>query len=147
MNLKGIVLKPIEGFEGKYSITSDGRVLSHIKGRFMVYSTNWLGYKAVTLQLSGKARYRYVHRLVAQAFIDKPEDKNEVNHIDGDKTNNSIENLEWTSRSENIKKAYETGLIPRNKGKSKNGVIKERRVYKPGDDTKFYIARQGVVSE
>lgn len=59
------------------------------------------GYRAVGTKVNGKQRTLYVHRLVATAFIDKPEGKEEVNHLDGDKTNNCVSNLEWATRREN----------------------------------------------
>jgi DNA-binding transcriptional regulator YiaG len=59
------------------------------------------GYRAVGTKVNGKHRTLYVHRLVASAFVDKPEGKEEVNHLDGDKTNNCVSNLEWVTRREN----------------------------------------------
>ena len=62
-----------------------------------------------------------IHRLVAKAFIPTREGFNEVNHIDGDKTNNHVSNLEWSNRSENLKHATRTGLIT-NMGKGEDGL-------------------------
>jgi len=59
------------------------------------------GYRAVGTKVDGKQRTLYVHRLVATAFIGKPEGKEEVNHLDSDKTNNCVGNLEWVTRREN----------------------------------------------
>jgi DNA-binding transcriptional regulator YiaG len=59
------------------------------------------GYRAIGTKVNGRQRTLYVHRLVAAAFIDKPEGRDEVNHLDGDKTNNSVSNLEWVTRREN----------------------------------------------
>lgn len=63
-------------------------------------------YWYVSLCKNNEVKYQSIHRLVAIAFIDNPECKAEVNHIDGDKQNNSIHNLEWTTRSENLLHRY-----------------------------------------
>lgn len=68
------------------------------------------GYYQVSLCIDGKYRHFQVHRLVAEAFIPNPENKPQVNHIDGNKLNNDISNLEWVTRSENQLHAYKTGL-------------------------------------
>jgi hypothetical protein len=64
------------------------------------------GYRAVGIKESGRKRTLYVHRLVAEAFLEKPNDGNEVNHIDGNKQNNAVENLEWTTHSANLQHAF-----------------------------------------
>lgn len=68
-------------------------------------------YLVVTAQLEGKQKHFYVHRLIAEAFIPNPDNKTEVNHIDGNPLNNRLDNLEWCTRSENTQHAYRTGLI------------------------------------
>ncbi len=68
-------------------------------------------YCVVTAYVDGVQQHYYVHRLVAEAFIPKPEGASEVNHKDGNPSNNRVENLEWCSRSENAKHAFRTGLI------------------------------------
>lgn len=89
-----------------YEISSEGRV--RVNGVVREpYSTD-KGYLRVTL--GGKSAS--VHRLVAQAFISNPLLRAEVNHINGNKKDNSAENLEWCTRSENMKHAYDTGLHP-----------------------------------
>jgi len=68
------------------------------------------GYEIVTLWVAGKALTRKIHRVVAEAFIPNPNNLETVNHLDGDKLNNNVENLEWLSASENQKEAFRTGL-------------------------------------
>jgi hypothetical protein len=68
------------------------------------------GYLAIDSKEQGKKRTHYVHRLVAEAFIGRPTDCNEVNHLDGDKGNNHVSNLEWTTHSGNLQHAVKTGL-------------------------------------
>lgn len=69
-------------------------------------------YRAVSAMQNGKQKHFYVHRLIAQAFIPNPYNKPQINHIDGDSSNNSIENLEWVTAKENVEHAYKTGLSP-----------------------------------
>lgn len=63
---------------------------------------------------NGDPHYRLLHRVIAQAFVENNEGKPEVNHIDGNKSNNRADNLEWVTREENLRHAYETGLMPNN---------------------------------
>jgi len=102
----------IKDYEGFYSINEVGAVWSWITGKFRKTSINNSGYKIVTLYLgkSQKVKTYLVHRLVAQTFIPNPDNKPEVNHLSGDKIDNSVENLEWVTTSENHKHAWRVGL-------------------------------------
>lgn len=114
------IWKDIKGYEGKYQVSTYGRVKSlermtrtnhKVHEKFLNTTTRLTkdGYCRVTLigdhGRSDAHDYR-VHRLVASAFIPNPENKETVNHIDGDKTNNHVENLEWNTREENMQHAY-----------------------------------------
>ena len=99
-----------------YSITEDGRVFSHNVNRFIA-PFNSKGYLRVSLLSENKSKKYLVHRLVAECFIPNIEDKPQVNHINGIKTDNRIDNLEWCNNSENVKHGYRTGLYGEDKRK------------------------------
>jgi len=110
---KNELFKDIEGQEGRYAISNFGRVWSYRKKnnipKFLKKDIR-NGYYAVKLGKYGKKMS--IHRLVALAFIDNPENKEYVNHIDGNKLNNHIDNLEWVTAKENIHHAQINGMIP-----------------------------------
>lgn len=119
--------KPITGYEGLYDIYDDGRVFAYpqssnvnIKGKFLTpVLPRENGYLRVSLYKNGRPKYHQISRLVATHFIcEKPFENAQVNHIDGDKSNNHASNLEWVTPSENILHAYRTGL----KSAKGNGV-------------------------
>ena len=97
------IYAPIEGFPD-YLITSHGRVFSlkHGKMKELKHGKTRHGYMLVTLSKNGKQYTKTVHRLVARAFISNPENKTDINHIDEDKTNNHVLNLEWMTHKENL---------------------------------------------
>lgn len=141
--------KWIDGFEGFYSVSSCGIVYSHHKKND---KTEMLGgytmrsykhkpptrqYRTVTLSKNGSSKNYYIHKLVAQAFVNKIEGKDVVNHIDCCKTNNHFTNLEWVTPKENYIHAKENGLLAtKNTGLRKkaitnitlNGKISNRHV-------------------
>lgn len=91
--------REIKGFNGEYWVSSNGRVKNINTNRIFSGRYDGAGYKAVTL----KGKDYNVHRLVALAFLDNPNKLPHINHIDEDKTNNNVENLEWCSISDNVK--------------------------------------------
>lgn len=99
--------KDIEGYEGLYQVSNLGRV-KRSKGKYMkserilMLFINTPGYLQVMLCKNNKCKKFTVHRLVANAFIPNPENKPQVNHIDEDKTNNKVSNLEWVTAKENV---------------------------------------------
>lgn len=109
-------MKPIQGYENRYLISSYGRVYSIRGKRWLKYSVPKCGYPQVGLCVHNKRVNYMIHRLVAQTFLNKPIDKDYVNHIDGNKLNNRVDNLEWVTRSENEKHAYIHGLITPTRG-------------------------------
>lgn len=100
----------IKGWEGLYEINKNGEVRNAKNKNTIVGDINNCGYYRVSLYNQGQSKKYFRHRLVAEHFLDKPEGKDFVNHIDGDKSNNNLENLEWVSQSENEKHAFENGL-------------------------------------
>jgi hypothetical protein len=87
-----------------------GNVKSIKSGLVMKQSQKRNGYMNIALFKDGKYKYPMIHRIVAESFVSNPFLKQEVNHIDGNKTNNSAVNLEWATRNENLKHAFENNL-------------------------------------
>jgi hypothetical protein len=101
-----------------YYIYDDGRVYTTLRKKFMTPSTSNSGYLRIKVfDTNGKPKLVFVHRLVAEAFIPNPDNKPQVNHIDGNKKNNTVENLEWVTAQENSVHAFNTGLRHGRKGK------------------------------
>lgn len=100
--------KPIPGYENLYEISNLGRI-SNYRKILKTYKIN-SGYVAFKLQKDGMRKSVLLHRLVAELFIPNPDGKSEVNHIDGNKENNCVSNLEWVSSSENKLHAYASGI-------------------------------------
>jgi len=98
--------KPIKGYEDNYIITSNGRIYSIKSKKYLYLSLEKHGYYTVKLCKSGKMKNYLVHRLVAETFIPNPNNKTNVSHIDGNKRNNKVSNLEWSGTSEVCKKSY-----------------------------------------
>lgn len=96
-------LRTIPGFEGLYVISMTGEVLSLRRRKFLTPHLQSSGYLQVLLSKGGRRTWYLVHRLVAEAFIPNPERLSQVNHKNGDKLDNWIENLEWVSGSENLR--------------------------------------------
>lgn len=93
---------------GEYYVSNLGRVMStNGKPKILTPQTNYLGYKYMNLTIDGKNVKPKLHRLVALAFLPNPENKTDVNHIDRDKSNNRLDNLEWTTHKENMRHSYD----------------------------------------
>lgn len=98
---------------GRYRVTSDGTIESIINGRVRALKPSPMkdGYFRVGLSVGGVVHYVKHHRVIAIALIPNPDNKPQVNHIDGCKSNWHPSNLEWVSQSENVKHAVSTGLV------------------------------------
>ena len=100
----------IKDYEG-YFATKDGLIFSSKTNKFLKVSYDKQGYQRVGLYIRNyKVKTIKVHRLIAETFIANPENKIDVNHKDGIKSNNNVYNLEWCTRSENMKHAFDNGL-------------------------------------
>lgn len=95
-------MKDIKGYEGLYAITSCGKVWSYRANKFLKAEKLTNGYLRVSLVKKQKYKHCLIHRLVAKAYLENPNDLPQVNHIDEDKTNNCLNNLEWISTADNI---------------------------------------------
>jgi len=120
------IIKKIKGYEGIYSITSLGRVWSHRRKIWLKQYNNGHGYLFVTFSVNKNNKDKKVHRLVADAFIENPENKPQVNHKNGDKLDNKVSNLDWVTPRENMQHATDNML---------------NRRFKLSYDTKILICR------
>ena len=117
-----------------YSVSSEGRIRNDETGRIKALDKTKDGYFKVDLYSEGKRESHRAHRLVAEAFIPNPDRKPQINHIDGNKLNNNVENLEWVNNSENMMHAYQTGLATPHPTygmlgkKNPNGGVKGRAI-------------------
>lgn len=119
---------PVKRYEGLYEINQQGEVKSLQKknyGYIMNQRIDRAGYYTVRLMKPGlKSSTQYVHRLLGMAFIENPENKCCINHIDGNKRNNDLSNLEWATMAENMQHAYRLGLIVDFPGKCRKVIDK-----------------------
>jgi hypothetical protein len=100
----------IEGYNSLYVIYENGEIYNMRTGKKVKPYTNNVGYYRVGFYKDGKRIQKYLHRLLAEAFIPNLENKEFINHIDGNPANNDLSNLEWCTRSENTLHAYKLGL-------------------------------------
>jgi len=160
------IWKDIPEYEDFYQVSTKGRVRSlntphkvwygsYIKkGRILKADISRSGYKRVTFSKYGITKRFCVHKLVLLTFVPNPENKPQGNHLDGNKLNNCLENLEWCTESENATHAQKTGLTVASKGekcgrsKLSEKVVKAiRKSYKPGVVKQQDLAdRYGVVN-
>ena len=133
------VWKDSPGYEGMYQVSNLGQVRSYGRycnnrynkvwrpGRILSAGKDNKGYLTVVLCLNDTRHTVKVHRLVAELFIDNPENKDQVNHINGNKQENCVANLEWCTQSENMMHAWQIGL--------------QSRVHKKNDSRSFKVTQ------
>lgn len=109
------IWKDVKGHEGHHQVSNYGRIKSLerviansdgvkqlCEGKILSTRIDKYGYERIALRINGKRKYTTVHRLVAESFIPNPKNKSQVNHIDENKANNHISNLEWNTAKENM---------------------------------------------
>lgn len=102
------VWRDVKGYEGLYQVSDWGRVR---RGNKLLHlNTNTYGYKHITLCKNNVPKTALVHTLVADAFIENPQSKPQINHKDGNKENNTVANLEWVTQEDNNRHAIKTKL-------------------------------------
>jgi hypothetical protein len=104
------IYKEIQGFKRIYTISNKGNVKNIKTGKILKPGKHTQGYMQIGLSINNKSKTFKIHRLIAFYFIPNPYNLPSINHIDGDKTNNNIKNLEWCTTSQNNQHAYNLGL-------------------------------------
>lgn len=149
--------KIIERFNGMFSVSDTGHIRNNKTAVILKSQTNKKGYSLVTIKPYGRLGKTFclrVHREVALAFIPTNDVSLQVNHIDGNKTNNHVNNLEWCTVKENIKHSFDNKLQPPRKGINNNSaklsdidILTIRKLYVPYDKVfgcRALAARYGV---
>lgn len=157
--LKKEIWRPVNGFAGYYEVSNFGNVRSinrkkehntakcgfiSIDGKLLKQAISAKGYRIVYLSKHGKMKTVRVHRLVALAFLPQVSGKNQVNHIDGNKQNNRLDNLEWCNNSENQIHAWKHGLrhFSENAGRKRKPVI--QKYLRSGEEIQRYNSIAGA---
>ena len=113
------------GNKTKYVVNTEGSVINTETGKIIKPETTHAGYQRLLIYYNGKRKLMYVHRLVAMAFLPNPDHLPEVNHKNGNKSDNSVDNLEWCDSSYNNQHSYDTGLKPFGEGKPNASITNE----------------------
>ena len=145
---KMIKIKEIEGYEGLYFVDTLGNVVGFPKSKRENGGDSYItlkaqvkkGYANVNLYKEGKMRTQRVHRLVAKAFIPNPDNLPCVNHKNGIKLDNRVENLEWVTKSENTKHAFENNL-----GGFRDNALKQLEIINRHEYSKIELIKNDVV--
>ena len=151
------IWKSVKGYDGIYEVSNFGRVKSldrYIvrndgitqlrKGKIIAQSLNSDGYCQLKLCKDGNTKTVRVHRIVAEAFIPNPNELSDVNHIDCNRTNNHVDNLEWLSWEDNVKHSANKGNYKRYGERNSNyGNTTLKEFYKNNPEEKKKLARKG----
>jgi hypothetical protein len=158
--------KDVFGYEGLYQVSNYGNVKSidrlirnsRNKNCFVKCSGKKIkpffknGYKFVALSKNGKPRHHYIHRLVLTAFVGPPKSKKECRHLDGNRRNNNVSNLEWGTRKQNMADAIEHGRTTRGEKNARSKLKKEevwliRKILKAKVASQYFVAKMFKTSQ
>ena len=104
-------MKDIKGYEGLYAITTEGDVYSYKRKKFLKPVADCKGYLFVRLCKDGKVKNYKIHRLVAETYLPNPENLPQVDHIDGNKMHNFLNNLQWITNRDNCRKSHNKPIL------------------------------------
>lgn len=145
------IWKDVEGFEGIYKVSNEGVLVGAprhgTKGGVKKRSKIKRGYERYRLSKDGKSYHKLVHRLLAEHFIPNPENKPYVNHIDGNPSNNTLDNLEWVTHLENMQHAVRTGLTNNKGANHPRAKLTDQEVLEIRDLYKHRIFKQWEIGE
>lgn len=145
------VFKDVVGFEDYFQISNLGRLFSKRSNKILKLHTNKSGYVSLATKIGGRQGINHcfkLHRVVAEAFLHNPDNKPEVNHKDGIKSNNIVTNLEWSTKSENIQHCNNLGLkrVGINSPYAKLNSKQVKKI-RESNNTNASLAREMQVSE
>ncbi len=130
------IWREVCGSDGRYEVSNAGAIRKVATQKLVHQYISSNGYMRASIYMDGRYRTVAVHRIIAQAFVSNPDGKPQVNHIDGNKTNNALSNLEWVTASENIQHAYDyLGKISPAKGHAFNRKLTDSQVRKIRDSS------------
>ena len=104
-------MKDVVGYEGLYAVTSCGRVWSYKSKKFLKPYTDCNGYLKVKLCKDNEMKQYKIHRLVAEAYLPNPNNLRDVDHIDNDRTHNYLNNLQWITHKDNVRKGRNRPIL------------------------------------
>lgn len=130
---------------GRYYATEDGHIYDFIREQLVSECLIKSGYLIVHLRDNGKSKIYTVHRIIGRVFCDGYRECLDINHKNGNKTDNKPENLEWVTRSENLQHAYKIGLRKSQKGEKRNSLAKGvTRISDSGEEKKYRTLQEAA---